>query len=350
MPPQHGSPQQKKKNGGKSEQESINLCTPTKTYQVRQVQSSNSIYVLRPTSQARKYTSTTKGNGIRDNDDYLEEEAEEEEEQDDGEPKGRMMAMASAAKCTSTLELYQSPEEGISAIPFLLKFLRLYNWLSSDEGDPRLNWITYGNNSDERTRTKNRIFADIPVSRAQCERDWAMLCAFVYHDNTPGSGLCGWRPSALVRLDAWKRIVESALLRGVDLVKRFIPDDLWDAVLDDDGEPFPRILFDSIVERVCEKERSFSECELFLSLSSFLSHFLTSAGMSIDNAACIPWTGETCLEAMAPIPESAIGRHEFLNSWKDHLPESLRREADLSKLPVSFTHHRSIQLQQQLSC
>lgn len=37
---------------------------------------------------------------------------------------------------------------------------------------------------------------------------------------------------------------------------------------------------------------------------------------------------------MAPTSGSAIGRSEFLNAWKDHLPESWRKEVAFSKLPV----------------
>ena len=38
---------------------------------------------------------------------------------------------------------------------------------------------------------------------------------------------------------------------------------------------------------------------------------------------------------MAPTAGSAVGRREFLNSWKDYLPESWRNEATLSNLTVS---------------
>lgn len=50
------------------------------------------------------------------------------------------------------------------------------------------------------------------------------------------------------------------------------------------------------------------------------------------------WVGETYLEAMAPMEDSAIGRSEFLNAWKDHLPESWRDGVALTELPVSCMH------------
>lgn len=48
------------------------------------------------------------------------------------------------------------------------------------------------------------------------------------------------------------------------------------------------------------------------------------------------WVGSTYLEAMAPSAESALERSEFLNAWKDNLPEAWTKEVALSKLPVSY--------------
>lgn len=55
----------------------------------------------------------------------------------------------------------------------------------------------------------------------------------------------------------------------------------------------------------------------------------------MDKDVCIKWIGETYLEATAPTEKRAIGRLEFLNAWKDLLPETWRNEASLSHLPVS---------------
>ena len=46
------------------------------------------------------------------------------------------------------------------------------------------------------------------------------------------------------------------------------------------------------------------------------------------------WVGETYLEAVAPTANAAVGRNEFLNAWKDHLPEGWREEVAFSKLTV----------------
>lgn len=57
----------------------------------------------------------------------------------------------------------------------------------------------------------------------------------------------------------------------------------------------------------------------------------------MDKDVCIKWIGETYLEATAPTEKHAIGRSEFLNAWKDLLPETWRNAASLSKLSVRLT-------------
>lgn len=45
--------------------------------------------------------------------------------------------------------------------------------------------------------------------------------------------------------------------------------------------------------------------------------------------------GEICLEAKATGTTSAIDESEFINVWKDQLPESWREDVSKSILPVS---------------
>lgn len=117
--------------------------------------------------------------------------------------------------------------------------------------------------TESKIAIKERIFADVPVSRAQCEKGWIDLCAFVYHSGQKGGNSC-WRPSAMVKLDVWKRVLEGAVLQGINLEKQFLVDDLWKAVLGDDDEeseePFPRELFDAVLKRVSEFESGSDEC------------------------------------------------------------------------------------------
>lgn len=267
----------------------------------------------------------------------------DQQEEDDG--LGAVDTMTSIAKCGSTLELH-TPPEGFSAIPFLMKMLRVYDRERSD-GNPDVDMDmeddteTGGDGDANAAATIKALFADIPISKAQCEQAWTELCAFVSRNSC-------WRPSPKCKVDVWKRVVEGSVLQGINLEKQFLVNDLWKSVLDDDddngGEPFPRGLFEAIVKRICESEPGSSvKCEFpcFACFYLYLTRewLLITIGTNIDKPRCIQWVGETYLQAMAPTSGSAIGRSEFLNAWKDHLPESWGNEVAFSKLLVcSFTH------------
>lgn len=221
-----------------SAQDYVNLCTPTQTYRLRQVQSSNSLHILRPShGQISK----------------ADIKVVVEEPGESGALKIPDEAVTTIAKCSSTLELHVPPG-GFSAVPFLEKALRLYDRRSdADDGD-----ITMGDSAEsagtlgfkEVQGLRGRMFQDIPVSTAQCEQSWIELCAFVDRVEE----VACWKPSARSRLRVWKRLVEGAVLQGIDLEKQFLVGDLWKSVLDDDDEqepPFPRALLEAVVRRIC---------------------------------------------------------------------------------------------------
>jgi sister chromatid cohesion protein DCC1 len=198
--------------------------------------------------------------------------------------------------------------------------------------------IKAGESADEEEIVRG-VFADVPVSRRQCGEGWIEICGFVL-----GGG--GRRPSAGMKLGVWRRVLEGAVLQGIDLGTQFLVRDLWKSVLDEGGEeePFPRGLFEAVVRRVCDGSDGFGglKCEY---LSTFwgnrgrediemLIYVSMDLGASIDRTKCTQWVGETYLEAMAPTSASAIGRSEFLNAWRDLLPESWRDDVAFSKLTV----------------
>lgn len=310
----------------------VNLCTPTQTYRIRQVQSSNSLHILRP----------SRGEISQADIKVVEEEAGES-----GALNLPDEAVTAIAKCSSTLELHVPPG-GFSAILFLEKSLRLYDRRSDDDGD-----IAMGGSADsagplgpkEMRTARENVCQDIPVSTAQCEQGWMELCAFV----DGAEGVACWRPSARSRLAVWKRLVEGAVLQGIDLEKQFLVGDLWKSVLDDDEEmepPFPRALLEAVVRRICiaDERPPLAEdikCELkmdgemLLQVLGLLIISYCFLGASFDKVECTQWVGETYLAATAPATSSAIGRSEFLRAWKDCLPETWRGEATLSRLPVT---------------
>lgn len=233
-------------------QEYVNLCTPTKTYRIRQVQSSNSIHILQPSL----------GHISRDDIKVVEEEAGES-----GALNLPDEAVTTIAKCGSTLELH-IPDIGFSAVPFLEKSLRLYDPRSGDDdGDMAMDESSVDDDlsATQRREAREQVCVDIPVSAAQCELGWLELCAFVDGHQE----ISCWRPSARMRLSVWKRLVEGALLQSIDLEKQFLVGDLWKSVLDDDASepPFPRALLEALARRLCAEDQrpSLSEdikCEL----------------------------------------------------------------------------------------
>lgn len=220
-----------------SAQEYVNLCTPTQTYRIRQVHSSNSIHILRPSL----------GHISRADIKVVEEEAGES-----GALNLPDEAVTAIAKCGSTLELH-TPPGGFSAVPFLEKSLGLYDRRAGDDdGDVAMDESSSGKGDLgllEIRKRRDQVCADIPVSSAQCETGWVEICAFVDEKQA----IC-WRPSTRMRLNVWKRMMEGAILQGIDLEKQFLVGDLWKSVLDDDDNsepPFPRGLLEAVVRRLC---------------------------------------------------------------------------------------------------
>ncbi|GFF42456.1 hypothetical protein IFM61606_05751 [Aspergillus udagawae] len=283
----------------------VNLCTPNRTYRIRQVQSSNPIHILQPSDGGAQRGDITMVGA--DDDMTLVE------------------TVTTIAKCGSTLELH-TPADGFSAVSFLEGMLAVYDGGEGGEA------VGFNLEPSEKDGVIRRVFDDVPVSRAQCEAGWIEICAFVLGRADKGEGAAGCcrRPSARAKLEVWKRVLEGAVLQGIHLDRQFLVSDMWKSVLDDeDEEPFPRGLFEAVVRRVCEA-------------GDGQAQGLADGDMkwaSIDKARCTRWVGETYLEAMAPAQGSAIGRSEFLNAWKDHLPDSWRDEVALSKLTESSYRH-----------
>ncbi|KAL3478613.1 hypothetical protein BJX99DRAFT_102023 [Aspergillus californicus] len=306
----------------------VNLCTPTATYSIRQVQSSNSLHVLQPSSggSVRRHDLSIVGGPVEEGE---EMDVDTEMEGDRELNLNIEGTVTTIAKCGSTLELH-TPAEGFSALPFLRSLLRVF-----EEGmDVDMEEVVPGSESTLVKRSVlDRLFADVPVSRAQCELAWVELCAFVLIPREMGDDAAGpmlsryWRPSAGMKLYVWKRAVDGAVLQGIDLRSQFLVKDLWRSVLEDDGiEPFPWPLFEAVIRRICEAESGVS----------------VGSGMkwaSIDQESCVRWVGETYLEAMAPTAASSIGQSEYTNAWKDQLPESWRENVSLSILPNNCYMH-----------
>ena len=231
--------------------EYVNLCTPNQTYRIRQVQSSNSIHIFQPSD-----------GGIQRGDINMVGEDDE---------MNLVETVTSVAKCGSTLELHVPPG-GFSAIPLLEKSLKLYDQLSTD-GDVDMDVGSMEIEPERKRAIISDYFADIPVSRAECERAWFELCGFVSRDSSTDQVAC-WRPSSKVKLDVWKKMVDGAVLQGIDLGKQFLAQDLWRSLLDDGIEPFPQALFEAVLKRVCEAEDGQNQLSAFSNVECAFAYHL----------------------------------------------------------------------------
>ncbi|RAH49803.1 putative sister chromatid cohesion protein Dcc1 [Aspergillus brunneoviolaceus CBS 621.78] len=317
--------------------EYVNLCTPTQTYRIRQVQSSNSLHILRPSDRgggdtvlrredlavvdgraAAAVVAAAAQEGGQGGDMDVDVEVDVDVDVDVGVDLAE--TMTTIAKCGSTLELHV-PEGGFRAAEFLGGLVGRFAGGMSAAAAAATGGT--GGAGVAEGKVMEAVFADIPVSRAECERGWVEGCAFVWRGRA-------WAPTPEVMMEVWKRVVDGAVVQGIDLRAQFLVDDLWKSVVAEEDEEeeeeeegegqFPRALFEAVVRRVVEGGEG----------KSLLDETLKWA--SLDKDACVRWVGETYLEAMAPMASAAVGRSEFLNAWKDHLPEAWREEVALAKL------------------
>ncbi|KAK4494128.1 hypothetical protein PRZ48_014426 [Zasmidium cellare] len=150
------------------------LCTPDKTFEIRQVNTSNSVYLTQP---------------CRTGD-------------DEG---GSSDAIEAIAKCDSTLEL--TPASKRSAVPFIKKALPVF--------------ASTGSYGSARSVSKTELFSHIPLSQAECEEGWKELACF---ESIDPSGC--FIPSAKVKAQVWEAAMTAATAERASLQDPFIVDDI----------------------------------------------------------------------------------------------------------------------------
>lgn len=172
------------------------LCTPDKTFELRQVQTSNLLFVTKPALEAH-------GNEI---------------------PIPVTRAIAS---CTQTLELHPYAP---SAATLLQEVLPVYE-LVDGEVDAISN-----------KQNKTAIFNNLPLSDGQCQAGWDEIVAFEHEESS-------YRPSANALLKVWSSINAAALAEGVKLDKQFLTNDITRAVSE---EGHASNLVDALLSRLSE--------------------------------------------------------------------------------------------------
>ena len=176
------------------------LCTDNQTYQVRQVQSSNSIFILQPSECSFEADAVIN------------------------------QGLSAIAQCTATLELIPAQA---SAIIYLKHALSVYS-------EPESGTQSSIASAAVENRSKQSILADAPFSLGELDGACEELCIFEV-DST------AWLPTATMLVSLWKSIMSAATLRSVDLGKPFSVATL-NAIVEEDGHS--SALFDVLMSRL----------------------------------------------------------------------------------------------------
>ncbi|KAF1966142.1 hypothetical protein BU23DRAFT_331540 [Bimuria novae-zelandiae CBS 107.79] len=237
------------------------LCTPNKSFQIRQVQTSNSVFVTQPSYEAH-------GNEI---------------------PTPATCAIAS---CSTTLELYPADA---SAVAHLGDVLPVYDIVGGEV------------DTTENGRSKGDVLADIPLSNAQCEQGWNEIIAFELSRSS-------YRPSVNILRQVWSSINAAALAENIKLDSQFLGYDLAELVAE---ESYPAPLTMAILRHLAKSEQD------------------TKGQWScLDRRRTVSFVGRILLQARQTSSEYRVA--DFIEEWKDSLPEAWRSEAQLKVIEGTY--------------
>ncbi|KAI9703815.1 MAG: hypothetical protein M1836_007585 [Candelina mexicana] len=249
------------------------LCTGNQTFHLRQVHSSNSIFLVHPSVSQSV----------------------------DGDRSSASSGLSVTATCKATLEL--SPAN-TSPLPYLKQHLQLYDG-ADDEFEASTGIPSSPANLD--SVNKLDLFSNVPYSKGECERAWTDICAFEFNN-------VAMRPTARALAGAWKAILSGATSQALRLSSEFQLEDLW-TIVEDDG--YPRGLIEAVIHRL-----------------SFDGVVKDSA--CLDQTRCVRWVGTTFLESEVH-SNAGVPVKQFLKEWQDKLPEEWQKYATVDVLEGSFS-------------
>ena len=177
------------------------LCTDNQTYQVRQVQSSNSVFVLQPSESIQIST-------------------------DDSIPSTSISAIA---QCAVTLELVAASP---SPAAYLKQTIPLY--LGSE---------SFSTSRSAEVIGRDAIVKSVPFSSGEYNIAWKELCGF----ELEGQALL---PAASSLMHIWESIISAAALNGVSLSGSF-PLNTIKGTVEEDGHAHS--FFRAVIDRLCSE-------------------------------------------------------------------------------------------------
>ncbi|MCJ1394425.1 hypothetical protein MMC18_007303 [Xylographa bjoerkii] len=168
------------------------ICTRDQTFEVRQVQSSNILYIIEPSS-------TSPGSEIL---------------------SPSLSGVTAIGQCKALLELVPIQTQPIQ---FLRNAIPIYD-------ENRLLPNTYRQSPE--IKSKHALLKDAPFSNGEFDTAWTELCAFeIEHE--------AWRPSALQQNQIWKSFMAATTMGGIDVKSTFqyvgmilaVEEDGWDEAM-----------------------------------------------------------------------------------------------------------------------
>lgn len=181
------------------------LCTDTSTYQIRQVQSSNSVFVLQP---SEIIPNVSNGDAIS------------------------VAGVSAIARCATTLELTTATTP---ARALLKNELRVFE---GPQVGPTNKHAAEVDAADR--RSKSVIYEDTPVSLQEFEDAWIELCAFELES-------ISWVPSSACLSGIWRSIISAIELKGLNLQESVYIGDLA-GLVEEDG--FPTALLQAVINKL----------------------------------------------------------------------------------------------------
>ena len=261
------------------------LCTDNQTYQVRQVQSSNSVFVLQPSESIQASTNDSIS----------------------------VTSISAIAQCAVTLELVPASP---SPAAYLKQTIPAY----------------LGSESLSASRSAEAIGIDaiirnMPFSSGECNIAWKELCGF----ELEGQALL---PSASALVHIWESISSAAALSGACLSGSFSLDTIGRPV-QEDGHAHD--LFRAVIDRLCSENVGIEDGRGFLSCSSVINAERTE-DVVLDRHLAISWVGSTLLESL-DVSGKGSQVSEFINKWQNLLPEAWRKCVSLGLLKACWVDY-----------
>lgn len=250
---------------------------------MRQVSTSNSVYVIEPSASRP---------AAKDGDVGME--LDSELAQSSG-------AMTAFAKVDTMLELLPLSQDVCAMLECVLP---VYDASGVSSAEEAMSCFL----SHSTAASKEALFSDIPAPDAQSEQVWLDLLAFEY------GGRCA-RPSAATSLGVWQSIINYTTLERLDLGG------------DVDLEHYFQTELSSPVDAPVTE-----------AILSYLGYTTSSNSMShslqLNRPKMVRWTGLTLLQANSEKASSSplLLKDDYISQWQDLLPEAWRQDVTLDKL------------------